>query len=288
MAIAAVVQMTSTSSVVENLATAHELLARAAGGGAMLAVLPENFALMGRHERDKLAVAEDYDEQLDSGAIQTWLKRVARELKLWLVAGTIPIRARDEGDRMCGGRVAAACLIIDADGNCVARYDKIHLFDVDIPGRNEVYRESATIAPGNRVVVVATPVGRVGLSVCYDVRFPELYRAMQMQGAELFSVPAAFTVPTGEAHWDVLLRARAIENLCYVLASAQVGEHANGRRTYGHSMIVNPWGEVLERIDAPQAGVVWMDVDIERQRSLRAGFPTLHHRRLGSDGTIDP
>jgi len=272
MPLAAAIQMTSTPHVPDNLAAARELLERAAQAGAQLAALPENFAIMGLHERDKLKVSEDYGQ----GSIQSWLARTARELQLWIVGGTIPLRVP------LSDKVAAACLVYDAHGECVARYDKIHLFDVDIPqaaGREERYRESDTIAAGNTPVVVDTPLGRLGLAVCYDMRFPELFRQLVAHGATLLSLPSAFTAPTGLAHWDVLLRARAIENLCYVLAPAQAGTHANGRQTYGNALIVNPWGEVLARAGTgPDVAVA--NIDPPAQQELRARFPALTHRRL--------
>ena len=265
--------MTSGPNVAQNLECARTLLERAARDGAQLAVLPENFALMGLDERDKLTVAE----VPGVGPIQTWLSDTARELGLWIVAGTMPVRPTNA----VADKVAAACWVMNAHGACVARYDKIHLFDVDIPGRDEGYRESATIAAGHVPVVVDAPIGRIGLSVCYDVRFPELYRRLTMQGAQVLSVPSAFTVPTGQAHWDVLLRARAIENLCFVLAPAQTGKHANGRETYGHSSIVDPWGAVLARVpDGP--GVALATIDLTSQRDIRTRFPALTHLKLQS------
>ena len=189
------------------------------------------------------------------------------------MGGTTPI-AREPG-----GRVAAACLVYDADGVRVARYDKIHLFDVDVPGKNERYRESNHIEPGRTPVVVDTPAGRLGLSVCYDIRFPELFRSMAAAGAEWFTVPAAFTVPTGEAHWEALLRARAIENLAWVVASGQWGTHANGRETYGHSLIVDHWGEVRACLPAG-AGIVTAVIDRAAQAAARQSFPALQHRVL--------
>jgi len=177
-------------------------------------------------------------------------------------------------------RVANTSLLIDADGNRVARYDKIHLFDVTIPGRNEQYLESTHVTPGRKVVVADTPVGRLGLSVCYDMRFPELYRELVTQGAEWLAMPAAFTVPTGRAHWETLLRARAIENLCYVVAPAQSGTHTSGRETYGDTLIVDYWGQVLSRL-AKGGGVITADIDLEKLAETRARFPALENRRLG-------
>ena len=263
----AALQMTSGPDVEANLATAQDLLADAAAAGARLAALPENFAFMGLEDADKRKVAEEEGE----GPIQAALTESARRLGLWIVAGTIPLRLPGEG------RVAAASLLIDAEGRRVARYDKIHLFDVDLPGRKESYRESANIAPGKIAILAETPAGRLGLSVCYDVRFPELYRALSRAGAQLLSVPCAFTAPTGRAHWETLLRARAIENLCYVIAPAQSGIHPNGRETYGDTLIVDYWGRVLQRLPRGR-GIVLCDLDLERQAAARADFPALTHR----------
>lgn len=277
MTLAAVVQMNSTPQVAENLAVARQLLEQAATAGAKLAVLPENFAIMGLSERDKLAVAESFDPALNRGPIQSWLSQTAKELRLWIVAGTAPIKVEGEA------RVAAACLVANAAGECVARYDKIHLFDVSVPATAdrpaENYRESATMAPGTTPVVVDTPIGKLGLAICYDVRFPELFRMLAAQGAEVLCLPAAFTAQTGRAHWDLLLRARAVENLCYMLASGQTGRHGNGRETYGHSMIVGPWGEVLTSLPEG-AGVVVAEVDLAQSAEIRRRFPVLEHRRL--------
>jgi predicted amidohydrolase len=205
------------------------------------------------------------------GAAQDFLAASARRLRLWIVGGTIPLVSGSDG------RVAAASLVYDSDGVCVARYDKIHLFDVDLPGRTESYRESAHVAPGSRAALLDTPAGRLGLSVCYDVRFPELYRHLSAGGAQLFSVPSAFTSPTGRAHWETLLRARAIENLCYVVAPAQSGFHASGRETYGDSMIVDYWGRILQRLPRGR-GCAVADIDIAAQTSVRESFPALGHR----------
>lgn len=268
MPILAAIQMVSGPSVAENLAAAADLLARAAANGARLAVLPENFALMGRGEGDKVAVREAEGE----GPIQAFLSEQAARHRLWLVGGTIPLRtAGDEG------RVRAACLLFDDRGRRVARYDKVHLFDVEVVGSAERYAESATIEPGDRYVVADTPVGRLGLAVCYDLRFPEQFRALVDQGMDLLALPAAFTAATGKAHWETLLRARAIENQCYVVASAQGGTHANGRETHGDSLIIDPWGEILGRL--PQGpGVVLAEFDPERLAMVRRQFPVLAHR----------
>jgi predicted amidohydrolase len=265
----AALQMTSGPDVAANLAQAGALLEEAARRGARLAALPENFSFMGLKDADKRAVAEADG----AGAVQEFLAVTARRLKLWIVAGTIPLRSGADG------RVAAASLVYDADGARVARYDKIHLFDVDIPGRAESYRESANVAPGVRPAVLDTPAGRLGLSVCYDVRFPELYRQLSAAGAQLLTVPSAFTAPTGRAHWETLLRARAIENLCYVIAPAQSGIHPSGRETYGDSMIVDYWGRILQRVPRGR-GCAVAEVDLARQSAVRESFPALTHRTL--------
>lgn len=266
----AAIQMVSAADVGRNLATAAQLLRRAREEGAVLAALPENFAFMGLREADKLAVAEDDG----SGPIQAALADLARELQLWIVAGTLPLRLPDDAER-----TAAACLVFDAEGRRVARYDKIHLFDVAIPGRDERYQESASVAPGTRPVCVDTPAGRLGMAVCYDLRFPELFRRLLGLGAEWFCLPSAFTAPTGRAHWETLLRARAIENLCHVVAPAQSGFHENGRETHGDSMIVDCWGRVLARLPRG-SGVVVGEIDLVRQREVRQNFPCVDHRRL--------
>jgi predicted amidohydrolase len=265
----AAIQMTSGPDVAANLEAAARLLEEAAAAEARLAVLPENFAFMGLADADKRGIAEPEGD----GPIQAFLAAMARRLGLWIVGGTVPLRLSEEP------RVAAACLVFDSAGRRIARYDKIHLFDVSIPGRRENYRESANIAPGKSLNVVDTCVGRVGLTVCYDVRFPELYRRLSAAGAQLFTVPSAFTAPTGRAHWEPLLRARAIENLCYVVAPAQSGFHENGRETYGDSLIVDYWGQVLRRLPRGQ-GCVVCDLDLERQAQVRSSFPALEHRVL--------
>jgi len=263
----AAIQMTSGPDVAENLEQARPLLEEAAARGAQLAVLPENFSFLGLRDTDKREVAETEG----SGPVQDFLAATASRLKMWIVGGTTPIRA--DGD----GRVAAASLVYDSAGNRVARYDKIHLFDVDIPGKVEKYRESANVAPGSRVVVVATPVGKVGLSVCYDIRFPELFRRLSAAGAQVLTVPSAFTAPTGRAHWETLMCARAIENLCYVVAPAQSGFHPNGRETYGDSLIVDFWGRVVQRLPRGR-GCIVAPVDLPRQADTRQNFPALQHR----------
>ena len=271
----AAIQMTSSHIVADNLAAAGELLREAKDAGADIACLPENFAFIGLRDADKLQVAEADG----AGAAQSFLSDTARELKMWILGGTIVIRR--DSDR----RVTNSSLLIDAAGKRVARYDKIHCFDVTIPGRDEQYRESTHVAPGRDIVIADTPVGKLGLSVCYDMRFPELYRQLVAQGAEWLAMPAAFTVPTGRAHWETLLRARAIENLCYVVAPAQAGTHTSGRETYGDSIIVDYWGQVLSRL-AKGGGVITADIDLERQAETRVRFPALDNRQLELPGVM--
>jgi nitrilase len=270
MGVVAAIQMTSSHVVADNLAVAAGLLREAKDLGAEIACLPENFSFIGLHDADKCQVAEADGE----GPVQSFLSETARELKMWILGGTIVIRGNG------AVRVANSSLLIDAAGKRVARYDKIHLFDVTIPGRDEQYRESTHVAAGRELVIADTPVGRLGLSVCYDMRFPELYRELVAQGAEWLAMPAAFTVPTGRAHWETLLRARAIENLCYVVAPAQSGTHSSGRETYGDSLIVDYWGQVLSRL-AKGAGVITADIDLAKEAETRARFPALTNRQLG-------
>jgi nitrilase len=280
----AALQMTSGPDVAANLRQAQPLLEEAAAHGAALAALPENFGFMGLHDADKRAVAETDGD----GPIQDFLASTALRLRMTVVGGTVPLRAGADG------RVAAASLVYGPDGLRLARYDKIHLFDVDIPGRAntagasaERYRESAHVAPGSRAVVVDTPVGRLGLSVCYDVRFPELFRALSASGAQLLTIPSAFTGPTGRAHWETLLRARAIENLSYVIAPAQSGFHPSGRETYGDTMIVDHWGRVLQRLPRGR-GCVVADIDLAAQAEVRNNFPALQHRAFAANTPVQP
>jgi nitrilase len=265
----AAIQMVSGVDPAANLEAAARLVAEAARQGAGLIVLPEYFCLMGRRDTDKVGLREAYGD----GPIQDFLARTARAHGVWLVGGTLPLAAPQPD------RVFNSVLVYDPQGRRVARYDKIHLFS--FRQGDEAYEESRTIAPGTEPVAVDCQVGgralRVGLSVCYDLRFPELYR--RLGPVDLILVPAAFTATTGKAHWETLLRARAIENLCYVLASAQGGRHENGRQTYGHSMLIDPWGGVVA-LQAEGAGVVVGDIDLERIAGCRASLPALAHRVL--------
>jgi len=261
----AAVQMASGPNVAANLSEAGRLIANAAEQGAQLVVLPEYFPLMGLKETDKLAVRE----QPGRGLIQSFLSEAARRHKIWLVGGAIPLLA-DAPEK-----VRSACLVYDDRGEQVARYDKIHLFNLDLG--NEHYQEARTIEPGNQVVVVDSPFGRIGLAICYDLRFPELFRAMK--NVDILVLPAAFTETTGKVHWEILVRARAVENLVYVIAAAQGGYHVSGRETHGNSMIVDPWGRILDRLPRG-SGVVIADVNPSYQASLRASLPALSHRTL--------
>jgi len=265
----AAIQMASSPNISFNLLEAEKLIAEAVKVGAKLVALPENFALMGDHETDKLK-AKEVD---GTGPIQHFLATVAKKYAVWVVGGTIPLQADD------ANKARAACLIYNDKGQQVGRYDKVHLFDVNVPGTNDVYRESDSIEPGIESQVFDTPFGKLGVAVCYDLRFPEFFRKMSKEGVEIIVVPSAFTAETGAAHWEILLRARAIENLCYVIAPNQGGFHLNGRKTFGHSMIIDPWGTVLDCYKTG-GGFVMADIDHERLEKIRSAFPVLNHRRF--------
>jgi predicted amidohydrolase len=265
---AAAVQMASGPNVGANLNEARRLIASAAAQGAELVVLPENFAIMPIHDEDRRKVAE-----VDgSGPIQDFLSARAREHGIWLVGGTVPLQADDPA------KVRPACLTYNERGERVARYDKMHLFDVQLDNGEE-YNESRAQEAGSEVVVVDSPFGRLGFAICYDLRFPELFRRMLDQGADLFAVPSAFTEITGKAHWELLVRARAVENLAFVIAAAQGGYHINGRETHGDSMIVGPWGNIIDRLPRG-SGVVIGEIDRRRIESVRNSLPAIRHRRL--------
>ena len=270
----AAIQMVSGSDLEANLAQARELLVAARDGGARIAVLPENFALL--HTPDMRA--QGALEITSSGPIRGFLAEQARELGLWIVGGSLPVAARPDGS-LIPDRVRATCWVLDDQGREVGRYDKIHLFDAEVADAQGRYRESDTFEPGDSVVVVDTPVGRLGLSICYDLRFPELYRALAREGAEWVTVPSAFTYRTGEAHWEPLLRARAIENQLWVCAVDQGGQHSAKRRTWGHSMVIDPWGSIVAQVEEG-VQVLFADIDLEQQAELRRQMPVLHHRRL--------
>jgi nitrilase len=265
----AAIQLASGSNVSANLLETERLTEAAAEQGAQLVVLPENFAFMGRRCSDTNALREEPGD----GPLQAFLSQLARRLGIWIVGGTVPLEAEH------AAKWRAACTVYDERGRQVARYDKQHLFDVNLIESNEQFVESENIEPGERVVVVDSPVGRLGISVCYDLRFPELYRGMIDRGVEVIALPAAFTAITGRAHWETLVRARAIENLCYVIAAAQGGFHVASRETFGHSMIVDPWGTRLALRERGN-GCVLAEIDRGFQNTTRRNFPCLDHRRL--------
>ena len=278
---AAAIQTVSTPRVEENLATAAALLEQAARAGAELAVLPEYFCLFGHSDADKLLIAEPFGQ----GPLQEWLAGQARRLGLWLAGGTIPLRAQDAdkgADKNARARAFNTLLVFSPEGRCAARYDKMHLFRFN--GRQRAYDESLVLQAGAAPALFDLPsrdghTWRVGLSVCYDLRFAELYRHYAAQGADLLLAPSAFTWETGQAHWQTLLRARAIENLACVIAPGQGGTHENGRRTWGHSMLINAWGQVLA-MQAEGAGAVLADLDAAHTAACRANLPALTHRVL--------
>jgi nitrilase len=261
--------MASGPNVKANLAEAEKLIKIAVQQQAEMVVLPENFAIMGTSEMDKVKIAEEFG----TGLLQNYLRDQAIKHNILLVGGTIPIRSKEPG------KVYAACLLFNPQGELVARYDKIHLFDVTIEASNESYTESQTITGGDKVVVVDTPFGRLGLAVCYDLRFPELFRVMVDQGMEICALPSAFTSLTGKVHWESLLRSRAIENLSFMIAADQGGYHVGGRETHGDSMIIDPWGLVLNRLPHG-TGVVVANLDTVKLERTRKMFPALQHKRF--------
>lgn len=265
----ACIQMNSTDDLSQNLIATKDLIQQAVAQDAKLIILPENFALMSQDQMEKLK----HRESIGQGPIQDFLSSQAAENKIWIVGGTIPITVPENKDK-----VYACCLVFNDQGQQVARYDKIHLFDVHLRATQENYLESKHIDPGEHIVVIDTPFGKLGLAVCYDIRFPEMFRLMLKHGVEIIALPAAFTYTTGSAHWDTLVRARAIENLSYVLTACQTGVHPGGRRTYGNSMIVNPWGEMLICLpDNP--GVVVAEINLDFLHKIRQDFPALAHRK---------
>lgn len=263
----AALQMTSCNRIQDNLLQAKHLLEQAVDQGASLAVLPEMFALFSENPKETLSAAE----MMGNGLIQDFISTIAKKNNLWIIAGTIPIRCNAEK------KVRAASLVFNAEGNCVARYDKIHLYDADISA-TERYRESDGTEAGTKAVIVDTPLGKVGLAVCYDIRFPELFRTLVNRGAEIFVIPAAFTVKTGKAHWELLARARAVENFCYVVGACQGGTHSKTRRTFGDSIIVNPWGEIIIKQSGTMPGVITAKIDKEALCAIRQAMPVLKHQ----------
>lgn len=268
----AAIQMASGPNPAANLNEAARLISMAVAVNAKLIVLPENFAQMGQSETDKLDICEKEGE----GPIQQFLSEQACSKSVWIIGGTLPLATSDPK------RVRAACFVYNDKGEQVAHYDKIHLFDVSLNETGETYAESETIEAGNDLVVFDSPFGRVGLAICYDVRFPEMFRRMHEHQVEIIALPSAFTAVTGKAHWETLVRARAIENLCYVVAANQGGYHVSGRETHGNSMIVDPWGNVMDVLSSG-AGHVMANINIEQLQQIRRTFPALEHRRIGID-----
>ncbi len=279
MAKVAAIQMASGPNVSANLSEARRLISDAAKQGAELVVLPENFAHMGMSESDILDIAEDFIFDMPpadrpKGPIQEFVSSVAKEEKIWLMAGTIPIKAGSQSNK-----TLSTSLLLNDKGEVVARYEKIHLFDVDLGEQGGTYNESAFTEAGNKVVVVDTPFGKLGMAICYDLRFPELFRDMVTQGMEILCLVSSFTSTTGKAHWEVLNRARAIENLCFVVSSAQGGYHVNGRETHGDSMIIDPWGSILDHL-VSGSGFAIADIDTSYVQKVRKNFPALEHIKL--------
>ncbi len=268
----AAIQMCSSSIVEKNLLSAARLIKKAASNGAKLIVLPEMFAIMGKDPKDKVIAKEHYGK----GVIQSFLSQESQKNKIWLVGGTIPITCEDKN------KVRAACIVYDDEGRSVARYDKIHLFDVTI-SEWESYKESDTTEAGDKLVVTDTPFGKLGLAVCYDLRFPNIFTALSNSGAEIIAVPSAFTVKTGAAHWSLLTRCRAIDSFSYIIGACQEGTHDNERKTYGHSIIVNPWGTVEHEQEEPGEGIVYSHVNLQKLHEIRKSIPTFQHRKKISD-----
>jgi len=265
----AAIQMASGPNLGANLIEAGRLISDAAEVGSQLVVLPENFAMMGLVEQDNVKVKE----QEGQGPIQDFLCEQAIKHKIWIVGGTLPLAVASSD------KVLSSCLVINDQGQSVGHYDKIHLFDVVIEENGESYTESDTIEAGDHVLVVNTPFGKLGVAICYDLRFPEMFRVMVDLGVEIIAVPSAFTAITGKAHWETLVRARAIENLSYVIAAGQGGYHIGGRETHGDSMVVDAWGNILDRLYRG-SGVVIADINVAQLQTVRASFPSLSHRKL--------
>ncbi|MBW4933854.1 carbon-nitrogen hydrolase family protein [Marinobacter sp. F4206] len=270
----AAIQMVSTHDIDANLNEARRLLAEAAEQGASVAVLPENFAVLATHQM----VDHGRAEAGENPVIRSFLSEQAKTLGMWIVGGSLPLAVRPDGSAI-NDRARATCLVFDDQGQEVARYDKIHLFDAVVEDAHGQYRESDTFEPGEQVVTIDTPAGKLGLAICYDLRFPELFRALREQGAEWVCLPSAFTWQTGDAHWHALIRARAIENQVWVVAPGQGGQNSERRRTYGHSLICDPWGQVVTEL-AEGPGVVAAELDIDQLNQLRKRMPVWEHRRL--------
>jgi predicted amidohydrolase len=272
--IIAAIQMCSSDDVDDNLKMAASLIETAANNGARLVVLPEMFALISNQSSAKIAIKEP----LGDGKIQSFLSEQAKRNGVYLVGGTIPISANET-------KISAACLVYNDQGQRIAHYNKIHLFDVALPDK-ETHQESALIQPGNKLTVVDTPFGKIGLAICYDVRFPELFRSLFHRGAEIIILPSAFTMITGKAHWEVLTRARAIENFCYLVGACQGGDHASGRKTYGHSLIIEPWGNMVSQLANQETGIIYAELNLSKIQEARAAIPIKEHRKIFIDNTL--
>jgi predicted amidohydrolase len=264
----ATIQMCSSPNVDENLASAAQLITEAAAKGAKLVVLPEMFAVMGATNFDKVAVQEEFGE----GKIQNFLSEQAMLNQIWIVGGTIPIKSSNPH------KVRAACLVYDDQGNYIVRYDKAHLFDAYFSEKAS-YQESETTEAGDELIVIQTPFGKLGLAVCYDLRFSELFLGLFKKGAEIIAVPTAFVEETGSDHWHVLMRGRALENFAYIAGSCQFGMHASDRQTYGHAMIVDPWGKIVDEVTTPTHGIAYCDVDLEYLHEKRKCIPVAAHSK---------
>lgn len=265
----AAIQMCSSNILEDNLIKAATLINEAAQNGAQMIVLPEMFPIMGNSSTDKVKFKEEYQH----GPIQTFLAQQALQNNVWIIGGTIPIICNDPN------KVRAACLVFNDSGECVARYDKIHLFDISL-SQQEKYNESATTEAGKDIVVFDSPLGKIGLAVCYDIRFPELFRYLFNKGAEIFILPSAFTVPTGQAHWEILTRSRAIENFCYLVAACQGGTHSNGRKTYGHSIIIEPWGNIASQSHDDAESIIYSIIDLNKVHEARESIPINMHQKF--------
>ena len=263
------IQLNSGPNINVNLFDVSSLIEKIADSDSKMVVLPENFALMPENDSDYIKHAE----ALGDGQIQNHISDLASRYKIWIVGGTIPIKSSD------GNRVAASTITYNDKGEQISVYNKIHLFDVTLPKSEESYNESKYFVPGDKIETIETPLGRAGISCCYDLRFPELFRLQQKEKIEIIIIPASFTEQTGQKHWEVLLKARAIENLCYVVSSCQGGYHINGKKTYGHSMIVSPWGKTLDIIEKGK-GFIASEIDLVKLKSLRENFPVLDHMKL--------
>ncbi|MES2142513.1 MAG: carbon-nitrogen hydrolase family protein [Pseudomonadota bacterium] len=265
----AAIQLCSSHILKENLEITAKLIKEASDNSATLVVLPEMFPIFGLTQAAKV----DFKEDFGTGKIQAFLSEQAKKNSIWLVGGTIPLSCEDKD------KIKAACLVYDNNGRVVARYDKIHLFDAVI-SKQEVYLESDTTNPGNSLVVVNTPIGKLGLAVCYDIRFPTMFTHLFNQGAEVIAIPSAFTQKTGEAHWELLARSRALDNFCYVIGACQGGTHSNGRKTYGHSLIVDPWGSIVTERIKKGPGIIYAEINLKKLHEIRNTIPIASHQKL--------